>query len=175
MSKKAKILIGAVIVVAVVGVCRFLIGLGMLGSSVLFMNSVSEPSIEYFITVNELLNRKEEFTERNIRLSGAVIGESIEFDEASRTLSFAIAHVPGDYDEIEQQGGLAMVLENAANDPNRQRIQVVYVGDKPDPLRGMAQAIVTGQLYADGIFYAEELLLKCPARYEEAVPDQAIG
>jgi cytochrome c-type biogenesis protein CcmE len=26
---------------------------------------------------------------------------------------------------------------------------------------------------ADGVFYAEELLLKCPTRYEEAVPEQA--
>jgi cytochrome c-type biogenesis protein CcmE len=27
----------------------------------------------------------------------------------------------------------------------------------------------------DGIFYADELLLKCPTRYEEAVPVQAEG
>jgi hypothetical protein len=25
------------------------------------------------------------------------------------------------------------------------------------------------------IFYADEILLKCPSRYEEAVPDQAIN
>jgi cytochrome c-type biogenesis protein CcmE len=27
----------------------------------------------------------------------------------------------------------------------------------------------------DGVFYAQELLLKCPTKYEEAVPDQAEG
>ena len=55
------------------------------------------------------------------------------------------------------------------------RIQITYVGEKPELLRDMAQAIVTGQLHSDGIFYADELLLKCPSRYEEAVPDQAVN
>jgi cytochrome c-type biogenesis protein CcmE len=32
---------------------------------------------------------------------------------------------------------------------------------------------MTGHLGEDGVFYAEELLLKCPTRYEEAVPKQA--
>ena len=32
---------------------------------------------------------------------------------------------------------------------------------------------MTGQLGTDGIFHADELLLKCPTKYEEAVPGQA--
>jgi len=28
---------------------------------------------------------------------------------------------------------------------------------------------MTGKLGADGIFYADELLLKCPTKYQEAV------
>ena len=31
--------------------------------------------------------------------------------------------------------------------------------------------IVTGELGEDGIFYADELLLKCPSKYEEASPE----
>jgi cytochrome c-type biogenesis protein CcmE len=68
---------------------------------------------------------------------------------------------------------LAEVLFQAVNDPSRQRISVVYNGPKPDLLRGEAQAIMTGRLGEDGIFYADELLLKCPTRYEEAVPEQS--
>jgi cytochrome c-type biogenesis protein CcmE len=45
----------------------------------------------------------------------------------------------------------------------------------PDLLTHEAQAIVTGELGADGVFYASELLLKCPSRYEEAVPGQSIS
>ncbi|MEW6241993.1 MAG: cytochrome c maturation protein CcmE, partial [Chloroflexota bacterium] len=84
-----------------------------------------------------------------------------------------VVHVPGDNAEIEALGGLAEVLHQAVEDPTRSRIQVVYVGPKPDLLRHEAQAIMTGHLGADGIFYAEELLLKCPTKYEEAVPEQA--
>jgi cytochrome c-type biogenesis protein CcmE len=39
-------------------------------------------------------------------------------------------------------------------------------------MRDEAQAIITGHLGEDGVFYADELLLKCPTKYEEAVPSQ---
>ena len=38
----------------------------------------------------------------------------------------------------------------------------------PDLLQHEAQAIMTGRLGDDGVFYADELLLKCPSRYEES-------
>jgi cytochrome c-type biogenesis protein CcmE len=50
---------------------------------------------------------------------------------------------------------------------------IKYVGPLPDLLRNEAQAIVTGKLGEDGIFHADELLLKCPTKYEEAIPEQA--
>jgi cytochrome c-type biogenesis protein CcmE len=83
--------------------------------------------------------------------------------------------VPGDNKEVEAQGGLAAVLHAAVTDPTRSRLKVVYIGPKPDLLRNEAQAIMTGHLGSDGVFYADELLLKCPTRYEEAVPQQAQG
>jgi len=67
------------------------------------------------------------------------------------------------------------VLYVAVNDPARQRIKIVYIGPKPDLLRNEAQAILTGKLGEDGVFYAEELLLKCPTRYEDSVPQQSDG
>ena len=47
------------------------------------------------------------------------------------------------------------------------------IGSSAYSLRNEAQAIMTGHMGEDGVFYAEELLLKCPTRYEEAVPEQA--
>ncbi|MEK6751378.1 MAG: cytochrome c maturation protein CcmE [Chloroflexota bacterium] len=172
MSKNTKIIIGIVVILAV---CSFIAGFAILGMSGLYLaSSSSESSIQYFMTINEVMS-KDNMVNKQIRISGAVIGDSIEFDEASGKLTFQIANVPADYAEVEKQGGLAVVLENAVNDSNRQRIQVVYVGEKPELLRNMAQAIMTGELHSDGIFYADEILLKCPSRYEEAVPDQAIN
>ena len=77
-----------------------------------------------------------------------------------------------DNKQIEAQGGLATVLHAAVTDPSRTRMEVVYSGPKPDLLRDEAQAIVTGHIDANNVFYADELLLKCPTKYEEAVPSQ---
>jgi cytochrome c-type biogenesis protein CcmE len=68
-----------------------------------------------------------------------------------------------------------MVLHEAVEDPGRNRLSVVYTGVKPDLLRNEAQAIMTGRIGADGVFQADELLLKCPTKYEEAVPGQTGG
>ena len=67
------------------------------------------------------------------------------------------------------------MLHEAVTDPSRARMTVVYNGAKPDLLRDEAQAIMTGKLGEDGVFYADELLLKCPTKYEEAVPEQSEG
>src|SRR5215211_849674 len=130
-------------------------------------------SAEYFLTVDELNGKGANAVDRNLRVSGAVIGDSIQYDAQSLTLSFDVAHVPADNLAIETEGGLAEVLHQAVMDPGRSRMKVVYVGVKPDLLRNEAQAIMTGHVGEDGVFYAEELLLKCPTRYEEAVPEQA--
>jgi cytochrome c-type biogenesis protein CcmE len=90
-------------------------------------------------------------------------------------LTFLVANVPGDNNQIEALGGLAKVLHEAVTDPARARIKVIYNGAKPDLMRDEAQAIMTGHLGTDGIFYADELLLKCPTKYEEAVPSQVSG
>ena len=108
----------------------------------------------------------------DLKLSGAVLGDSINYDTENLALRFTIAHVPGDTDEIEAAGGLAEVLHQAVMDPNANRIEVLYIGPMPDLLRHEAQAIVTGRIGDDGVFQADELLLKCPTRYEDEVPAQ---
>ena len=83
--------------------------------------------------------------------------------------------MPADNEILEDEGGLAMALNQAVNDPTRTRMQVVYYGVMPDLLQNEAQAIMTGHLGEDGVFVADELLLKCPTRYDEAVPEQSEG
>ena len=153
---------------------KFVIGGILILVAVVFLIWTSTAaSAEYFLTVDELNAKGTGVVDKNLRVSGAVIGDSIQYDPQSLTLSFEVAHVPADNLAIESEGGLAEVLHQAVVDPSRARIKVVYVGPKPDLLRNEAQAIMTGHLAEDGTFYAEELLLKCPTRYEEAVPEQA--
>lgn len=153
---------------------KFFIGglLILIAVGYLIFSSI-QASAEYFMTVDELVAQHSGVAGKNLRISGAVIGDSIDYDSQALILRFTIAHVPADNDLIEEQGGLALVLHEAVVDPTRNRLNVVYSGIMPDLLRDEAQAIMTGQLGEDGLFYADELLLKCPTKYEEVLPEQS--
>ncbi len=155
---------------------KFIVGGLLIFAAVVYLIvSSTQASAQYFLTVDEVLEKGAEVMDRDLRVSGAVIGDSIQYDLDTLTITFEVAHIPGDNDEIDAQGGLAAVLNKAVTDPNSRRIQVVYVGPKPDLLKDEAQAIMTGRLGEDGTFYADELLLKCPTKYEDAIPEQAEG
>jgi cytochrome c-type biogenesis protein CcmE len=162
LGGRAKFIVGGVLIIAAV--------------AYLIISSTSA-SAQYFYTVDELLARGASVVGQSVRISGAVIGDTISYDSSTLTLRFTVANVPGDNKEIEAQGGLAAVLHAAVTDPNRSRLEVVYNGVPPDLLRDEAQAIMTGTLDANGIFNVEKngLLLKCPTKYEEAVPGQVEG
>ena len=153
---------------------KFVIG-GMLilGAVVFLIWSATASTSEYFLTIDELHAKGSSIVNKNLRVSGAVIGDTIQYDPDTLTLTFEVAHVSGDNAQLETEGGLAVALHDAVMDPSRERMTVVYVGHMPDLLRNEAQAIVTGRIDAEGVFHADELLLKCPTKYEEAVPEQA--
>jgi cytochrome c-type biogenesis protein CcmE len=150
-------------------------GLLILAAVIYLIVSSTQASAEYFMTIDELKAEGSAAVGKSLRASGAVVGDTIQYDPQTLTLTFDVAHVPGDNAEIEAEGGLAAVLHQAVIDPTRARMKVVYVGPKPDLLRDEAQAIMTGHVGDDGVFYADELLLKCPTKYQEAVPNQAEG
>lgn len=153
---------------------KFIIGgLLILAAVVYLIISSSRANAQYFLTVNELKTKAGQMTDKEVRISGAVIGETIQYDPSTLDLTFEVVHIPGDNSEIEKMGGLAEVLHQAVMDPNLQRLKVIYNGPKPDLLKNEAQAIMTGTLDKAGVFHANELLLKCPTRYDEAVPEQA--
>ncbi len=156
------------------GRAKFLIGgLLIIGAIIYLVVSTMQSTAQYFYTVDEMIAKGASITGQNLRASGAVLGDSITYDPNTLTITFEIAHVSADQRDIDAQGGLALALHNAVANPDASRIKVVYVGPKPDLLKNEAQAIITGKLGEDGVFYADELLLKCPTRYEEAVPSQA--
>jgi cytochrome c-type biogenesis protein CcmE len=155
---KAKFIIGGLLIVAAVAYLIF---------------SSTRANAQYFLTISELQDRAQSLAGKDVRVSGAVVGDSIQYDPQTLTLNFTVAYVPGDNNEITKMGGLAMVLHNAVQDKSLPRLNVVYHGVKPDLMKDEAQAIMTGKLGADGLFEANELLLKCPTKYEEALPEQS--
>lgn len=111
---------------------------------------------QYFLTVSQLRAKGPEIQNQSVRISGAVIGESIHFDAQALHLEFDIV------DSVEQISTQAP-------------LRIVYDGPKPELLQPHAQAIVEGRWAGDGTFHADSLLLKCPTRYEEQFPEQVQG
>jgi cytochrome c-type biogenesis protein CcmE len=156
------------------GRAKFLVGGLLVIAAIIYLIVTSlQSTAQYFYTVNEIEAKGASVIGRNLRASGAVVGDSITYDAQTLTITFLMANVSNDTKDIEAAGGLAAALHNAVVDTGAARLKVVYVGPKPDLLKNEAQAIVTGKLGADGVFYADELLLKCPTRYEQALPEQA--
>lgn len=128
---------------------RFWVGGGLLiaALALLIVNGLRSAS-QYYLTVSELKARAAQLQGRPIRLSGIVDGGTIRYDPETLHVEFGL-------------------VERVADIGKAQPLKVVYKGVKPDLLQNEAQAIVEGTLGPDGVFYAQNLLLKCPTRYEE--------
>ena len=148
-------------------------GLLIVAAVVYLIVSSTGSTARYFLTVEELEEMGAEAYDRNVTVSGAVLGDTIDYDSSVPRVTFTIVQVTSDPQEVERAGGLAAVLEAAVSDADALRLEVVYEDVKPDLLQHETQAIIRGQMGPDGRFYADEVLLKCPTKYEEGVPGQA--
>jgi cytochrome c-type biogenesis protein CcmE len=135
---------------------KYLLGLALIAAAVVFLIVTSmSANAQYFYTVDELRAKGQGIVDQNVRVSGAVVNSSPKFEVRDNQpyLQFDIA----DADQVGTQTPL----------------HIVYNGPKPDLIEEpQAQAIVEGHLGADGNFHADNLLLKCPSRYEEEFPNQ---
>ncbi len=50
---------------------------------------------------------------------------------------------------------------------NGDEMKVIYKGTIPNNFEHATSVVVTGK-YKDGVFYAKEILTKCPSKYQEA-------
>ncbi len=148
---------------------KFLVGFGLILAAIVYLivtNTLNNQ--QTFFTIQELNDRGASAQGRTVRFTGAVIGDSIQYDSQSLTLRFTAVNIPADNAELQARGGLAQVLHDAVLDTTAPRITIVYVGPKPDLIKDEAQVIAVGHLGEDGVFYADEVTFKCPTRYEEA-------
>jgi cytochrome c-type biogenesis protein CcmE len=141
------------------GRLKFVIGGVLMAAAVIFLvvNAISG-NTQLYVTVNEYYSQQSKFAGRDLRISGWVIGDSIQYlqiDDKTSRLEFDIT------DDLA--------------DPTGQIMQVVVMNEPiPDLLQHEAQALVEGHV-ENGEFLANPkgLLLKCPTRYEEADPGEA--
>jgi cytochrome c-type biogenesis protein CcmE len=123
---------------------KFIIGGAVIALAISYLIfTTTRSTASYFLTVEELFDKGSAIYDRNVRVSGKVVGESVDFNSRDLVLRFEIVGESG------------------------QTLPVVFNGPKPDQMRPEAEAIIEGK-FDGGKFTAQELLLKCPSRYEES-------
>jgi cytochrome c-type biogenesis protein CcmE len=158
------------------GRTKFIVGGVLILAAVVYLIiSSTQAAAQYYLTLKELQARQSELVGKSVSVSGVVLGDTIQQDPKTATLTFTVANIPGTTEEIDAMGGLAEALHKMAVDPGQPRMKVIYVGQRPDLLKNEAQAIMTGKLAADGTFHADSLLLKCPTKYSDAMPTPVGG
>lgn len=122
---------------------KFVVGGGIIGLAVIYLIfTVTQSTAAYFLTVEELYARGSAMYGHNLRVSGKVVGDSIDYNTRDLILRFQVVGDSG------------------------QKLPVVFNGPEPDQLRQDAEAILEGK-YDGSQFTAQTLMLKCPSRYEE--------
>jgi cytochrome c-type biogenesis protein CcmE len=149
---------------------KFLVGgIAMLGAVVYLILSGTASGALPLLSVDELV-KDSKYAGQLVRVTGAVLGDTIKFDGENLIMEFTVASIPPDVED------LAQALYEATLDPDAGRVPVRVEGQpKPDLLKNEAQAIMTGTLGQDGVFRANEVLFKCPSRYGESDANQAIS
>jgi cytochrome c-type biogenesis protein CcmE len=148
------------------GRLKFMVGgLIILAAMIYLVVSGTMAGAQYFLTVDSIVNDPS-YVGKTVRISGVVLGDTIDYDAETLTINFTIANIPSEYED------LATALHEAANNTGATRLAVRVENQvKPDLLQHEAQAILSGHIDENGVFQASELLLKCPSRFVEGGPD----
>ena len=63
-------------------------------------------------------------------------------------------------------------LQFPITDENQDKMMVVYSGTKPANFEQVSRVVVIGR-YENGVFTADQLLVKCPSKYQGVVPNDS--
>ncbi|MEZ4523094.1 MAG: cytochrome c maturation protein CcmE [Thermomicrobiales bacterium] len=105
-------------------------------------------SAAFYMTVSEIESEGTNLHGQKVRVGGDVVDGSIVRGDIGEEIRFDVTD-------------------------GTSEISMVYDGDVPDIFADHAEVIATGTMGPDGVFVAEELLTKCPSRFEsdEGVSD----
>lgn len=126
MQKKYKYLVGVLIIAGVLAA---------------LMLTTFRQSLQYYVTVSELMADTETFQSRELKVAG----------KAS---------------EIRKQEGADRLTYHFVVTEGGKSLPVTYVGLSPDTFKEGADVVATGRLMPDGHLEAHELLAKCASKYE---------
>lgn len=118
----------------------------MLGAFGYLMFSGFNNAKSYYMTINEVTasEGKGKIGKQNLKVSGKLVGQSVKWDPSKPELRFD------------------MISED-----QKETMPVLYKGVKPDNFNDGIEVIVDGKYTVEQVFLAEQVLTKCPSKYEE--------
>jgi len=109
---------------------------------VLIRTAVTQAA-SFYLTVNELYKEGGAAVHQQATVSGNIVGASVKWNPGTSTLAFSVVDAP-----------------------NGRALPVVFHGPRPDDFANDWPVIVTGSLQGNGVFEAQQLLIKCPSKYK---------
>ena len=103
--------------------------------------SLISDSLTYYYTTSEIIEEGESVYGKDIRISGSIVTDSIKWDPSKPELNFIITD------------------EHAV-------LPVIYAKEMPHTFDEDKEVIIRGEYKSDGVFYADEIMMKCASKYE---------
>ena len=140
---------------------KILVSILVIGGAVsfLFFDRLASDAdaLTYFYPADEVIKDRETLTGKRIRMGGHVAKGSIFQKKGTLEYQFDVKPHPAMIKFPQYKDGI---------------VTVRYTGVVPDTFKDDAEVIVAGQVEADGSFTAQELIAKCPSKYEAAEKNQ---
>jgi cytochrome c-type biogenesis protein CcmE len=99
----------------------------------------------YYYTVSEILGKGSAIYGQNVRIAGQVATGSVQKLQPN-------------------ENAIQFVLVDL--DSSSSRVSVNYKGAIPDAFKEGNEAVVEGHMTPTGAFYAQQIIVKCPSKYE---------
>lgn len=122
-------------------------GLIILGVMAYVAFSSFQSNTVYYLTLQEFHAQQGQLVGQTIRINGPLDQSSIQFDQKTLVLNFNL-----------KDGDIVL--------------PVSYRGVVPDTLQTGESVVAEGRVDSHGVFQADNLLVKCPSKYEEKAPAQ---
>lgn len=119
-------------------------GVAIIGAVLYLVIANTGASAQYYMSIREL-RACTTCAARTIRVAGNVQSGSIVRDDKTQVVRFTIVD-------------------------GTESMPVVYSGVVPDIFRSGVQVVVEGKLNSQGVFQAQNLLAKCPSKFQSATP-----
>lgn len=97
---------------------------------------------------------------------GNSISSYVNFEQAAER---ANAHVVGVWDDTQEYGFSRETMQFSFHmkDEDGNVRRVVYPRPKPNNFEEATQLVVIGEMRSNGVFHANDMLMKCPSKYND--------